>query len=125
MKFTILSILGVSAFHISGVSADTHSTCSNSLGACVCSGEECPSFTSDWSTTSTDVLPNGVTVCAASKSGDATMSIEGGDTTVTVDGKTYQTPFESCDEASSSAGMIVMGMGYVWFAAAAAFAGIN
>ena len=62
--------------------------------------------------------------CVAYKSGNSMSSGTGSDTTATVDGKAYQSPFESCDGGSSSAGKIGMN---VWFvaAAAAAFVGTN
>ena len=98
----------------------TSSSCSEALGVCVCSGQ-CPSFTSGWSTDFSYV--NGVATCVASKSGNYSSSGTPV-TTATVDGKAYQSPFESCDGGSSSAGKIGMN---VWFvaAAAAAFAGTN
>mmetsp|Transcript_29354 Transcript_29354/g.43137 ORF Transcript_29354/g.43137 Transcript_29354/m.43137 type:complete len:114 (-) Transcript_29354:210-551(-) len=68
------------------------STCSESSGVCVCSGD-CPSFTDDWTSSI-----NSESTCVATKTG-STTSIEDG--VVTVNNQTY-TIIDPCSVGSSA-----------------------
>jgi hypothetical protein len=93
------------------------STCSESSGLCVCSGE-CPAFTNDWA----GLLINDGSCVVTKSSGSSTSFSDG---VVTVNGQTY-TNIDSCDGATtgSSAGMFGAYYASVLVAAAAVTGGV-
>ena len=130
MKFIILPILGVFAFRTSGVSADCcqttittpciifkgytfHSDCKAGTDAIVC-GKINPGTDGEWFTV---CGTNGITTSCGNIYSSMKTCVAAEPTS------TPPTP-NLLDDTPSSAGKI--GMGYVWFVAAAvAFAGIN
>ena len=85
MKINILALVTIIGCTASAVRA---STCSESSGLCVCSGE-CPSFTADWGNNSEG------DVCIASTGGSDVTNDNG---VLTVNGQTY-TAMDNCSEA--------------------------
>jgi hypothetical protein len=122
MKINVLAFVTIIGCTASAVRA---STCEESSGICVCSGE-CPSFTADWSNVQSTTNPD---VCAAVKEGSSSVSISDG--VVNLDGETY-TSMDACSGAAAggsggggnSAGMIGAYYARAFVAAAAVAAGV-
>ena len=97
------------------------SSCSESTGICVCSGE-CPSFTKNWALTTSDI--NSMCIAAATLDGGG---ISNDDSSVTVNGQTFaNTNIDSCTDATtgSSAGMLDAFYASVMVTAAAVVGGL-
>ena len=113
MKINLLALVTIIGCTASAVRA---STCVESSGVCVCSGD-CPSFTADWTSINTVG-----TVCSAAKSGSSSVSMING--VVTVNGQTY-TSMDNCSDAMAGGNSAGMAGAYYAraFVAAAAVAG--
>ena len=95
--FAIVSLLGCAN------NAVLASTCSESSGMCVCSGD-CPSFTNDWASQSSDIISKGAeSTCVATKTSSSTSISDG---VVIINNQPY-TIIDPCTSATtgSSAGM--------------------
>jgi hypothetical protein len=124
MKINVLALVTIIGCTASAVSA---STCSESSGVCVCSGE-CPSFTADWPTQGSSTI-NGNTVCVSAKEASSSSYNDG---VVTLNGVTY-TSMDNCSDAmaagggsggGNSAGMIGAYYARAFVAAAAVAGGV-
>ena len=93
------------------------STCTESSGICVCSGE-CPSFTDGWAQRSTSSV-NGKSSCVALKDGGSTSNSGG---VVTINGTPY-TVVDPCP-GTSSAGMFDLYYASILMGAAAVVGGL-
>jgi hypothetical protein len=118
MKINLLALVTIIGCNTSAVRA---STCVESSGVCVCSGE-CPSFTADWPARNNPSI-NGNKICAVNNIG-INMAVGGnGDVTVD-DGQTYPyTTMDRCSGAMAMAGGMV-GASARALVAAAAVAGV-
>lgn len=104
MKLNLLAIVSLLGCANNAVLA---STCSESSGVCVCSGE-CPPFTNDWASQSSDIINKGAeSTCVATKTNVSTSISDG---IVTINNQPY-TIVDPCTSATtgSSAGMLGAG----------------
>lgn len=124
MKINILALVTIIGCTASAVRA---STCSESSGVCVCSGE-CPSFAADWPNQSSSSI-NGNSVCVATTGRSSSISNNNG--IVTVNGQTY-TAMDNCSDTKAgggsgdgnSAGMVGASYARAFVAAAAVAGGV-
>lgn len=104
-------------------SAVRASTCVESSGVCVCSGE-CPSFTASWGLQSVPTI-NGNKICAVNNLGLSNVISD----VVTINGQTY-TSMDNCSDAmaggggGNSAGMVGAYYARAFVAAAAVAGGV-
>mmetsp|Transcript_10135 Transcript_10135/g.16752 ORF Transcript_10135/g.16752 Transcript_10135/m.16752 type:complete len:128 (-) Transcript_10135:257-640(-) len=105
MKLNVLALVTILGCTTNAVLA---STCTESSGVCVCSGD-CPSFTNDWETKQTE--GEGADASCVSRKSDDGSSTIGLDGVITVNDKVY-TSIDPCasavvggNSATNSAGM--------------------
>ena len=116
-----LNLIAIVTFLGCANNAVLASTCSESAGICVCSGE-CPSFTKNWALTTSDI--NSMCIAVATLDGGG---ISNDDSSVTVNGQTFaNTNIDSCTDATtgSSAGMLDAFYASVMVTAAAVVGGL-
>ena len=115
MKINLLALVTIIGCTTSAVCA---STCVESSGVCVCSGE-CPSFTADWPARSNPSF-NGNKICAVNNLGISNVVHGDGSVTVNVNGQTYIT----MDRCSGAMAGEMVGACARALVAAAAVAGV-
>jgi len=116
-----LNLIAIVTFLGCANNAVLASTCSESAGICVCSGE-CPSFTKNWALTTSDI--NSMCIAVATLDGGGISNVN--DSSVTVNGQTFTNPPDSCTDATtgSSAGLLDAFYASVMVTAAAVVGGL-